>query len=388
MNIKNLTNGTTLIEMLIVILILGLLFAVAFRTIDATTYQSRFDATTKEMAEIIKAFVGNPDLVSDGRRISFGYVGDLGQLPDNFDGLIRPEGTNWKGPYVSRKFIEDTTGFKTDAWGSPYQYDRDNGYIRSAGNGRRILTMKITDSMTDLFNNRIRGTVTDITGAPPVELWSRISMRLTIPQAGNLVDYDNNPGPDGYFEFTPENDKPVPIGNHRLVVKKQYGTQDSIVRWISVIPRSNIVADLRFATGFRNNLKYVEESGIAWGSDTNNIGFRVFNSGDDLTLDSMVVTRLVDDSTGVNVTAFYEQVRWEGQAIWDYTHPNRAGVDDVVVFTTRPVIARSSIASFDIMAFKNHKTAPPAPSVSMTNTRISIRFSDGSVIDFVPQTPP
>ncbi len=375
------SRGVTLIEMLIVILILGMLFAVAFRTIDATTYQSRFDATTKEMAEIIKAFVGNPDLVSDGRRISFGYVGDLGQLPDNFDGLIRPEGTNWKGPYVPRKFIEDTTGFKTDAWGSPYQYDRDNGYIRSVGDGRRILTMKITDSMTDLFNNRIRGTVTDITGAPPVELSSRINMRLTIPKQGNLTDYYIHPGPDGYYEFTPENDKPVPIGNHQLVVKKQYGTQDSIVRWISVIPRSNIIADFRFPTSFRNNLKYVEASGKAWGSDTNNVGFGVFNSGDDLILDSLVVVYL--DTT----FAFYEEVRWEGALIWDYSSPpppHRNGRGDIAEFNPKPSIETNQLVRIDINGFKANRTAQPADSINMRGIRIAVKFSDGSIIDFIP----
>ncbi|MEO0076667.1 MAG: type II secretion system protein, partial [candidate division WOR-3 bacterium] len=41
LQIANKTKGVTLIEMLIVIMIVGILSAVAFRTIDTTRYQSK-----------------------------------------------------------------------------------------------------------------------------------------------------------------------------------------------------------------------------------------------------------------------------------------------------------------------------------------------------------
>lgn len=390
-NLRSKIYGVTLIEMLVVILILGLLFAVAFRTIDATTYQSRFNATTKEMSELVKAFVGNPDLVSDGRRINFGYVGDQGQLPTSLSALITSDGGNWKGPYVPRQFIEDTTGFKTDAWGDTYvyQYDQYNASIKSIGGGKQTLTMKIADSITDLFNNRISGTITDINGAPPAEFSQKVNIRLTIPKDGYLVDTSCTPRADGYFEFSP-----VPIGYHRMVVTKQFGTRDSVVRWVSVLPRSNIVAEFRFPTSFRNNLKYVEGSGAAYApvGDTikNNIGFSVFNSGDSITLDSMVVISIKDD-TGMSVVAFYEEVDWEGIKIWDYLTPppHRNGVGDIAEFSPQPGIGMHRIARVDIKGFKDEYEAPPTGNpVNMRGKRIAIKFSDGSVIDFVPQTSP
>jgi prepilin-type N-terminal cleavage/methylation domain-containing protein len=386
LSISNSSQGVTLIEMLIVIVIIGLLLAVVYRTIDATTYSSRFNETTKEMTELIKAFTGNPEIVSDGRRINFGYVGDMGRLPQYIDGLFRPDGANWKGPYIPSKFIEDSTGFKFDAWGDTYiyQHDQYKASIQSRGGGKQSLTMPIADSISYLFNNQISGTISDINGAPPVELSSRISIRLTVPdvagQSGTLINYTVNPGQDGYYEFTSTNDMPVPIGYHRLVVTKQFGTEDSIVRWISVLPRSNTIADFRFATSFRNNLKYVENTGVVIGDSLNNIGFSVFNSGDSLTLDSMAIIHL-------DVTAYYEQAAFQGSQVWDYNNLIRAGLNTQIALNPKPVISTNSVVRFDLKGFMDDSLGLGNP-IDMTNNRIAIQFSDGSVIDFIPQTSP
>ncbi|MCX8014857.1 MAG: prepilin-type N-terminal cleavage/methylation domain-containing protein [candidate division WOR-3 bacterium] len=371
-------KGVTLIEMLIVIMIVGILSAVAFRTIDTTRYQSRFDATVKEMEEIVKGFIGNPNLISDGRRVDFGYVGDMGKLPDSLSALIVNDGGNWKGPYLPKKFLEDQIGLLTDAWGEFYEYSKEQAYIRSRGGGKQTLTMKIADSLTDLFGNKISGTVIDINGLPPADLSSKINIRITVPQNGNFIDYTTTPRPDGYFEFSPENDQPIPIGNHRLVVKKLYGSQDSIVRVVSVTPKSHIITEVRFATGFKNNLKYVENTGIVYGDSLNNIGFSIFNSGDSITLDSIVIIRL--DST-----AYMERINASGNLIWDYTSHGliRAGLNNTVEFDIKPTIPPNSITRFDLCSFMNIQIGPGQP-VNLTGNRLSIRFSDGSVIDFTP----
>jgi prepilin-type N-terminal cleavage/methylation domain-containing protein len=369
-------KGVTLIEMIIVVLIIGILGAVALRTIETTSYQAKFDKTSKEMSEITNGMIGNPDMLSEGRRINFGYIGDMGQLPISLSVLVNAETGNWKGPYLSRQFVEDTIGFQTDEWGKPYEYDPDNFLIRSSGGGKQTLTMKIADSLTDLFENQISGTITDILGAPPATQAPNILIKLYIPRNGILVDTSLSPRIDGYYEFIS-----VPIGYHRIAVYKQYGTNDSLVRWVSVTPRSRVIADFRFASGFRDNLKYVVGSGAAYApvGDTvkNNIGFSVFNSGVEITLDSMAVIAL-------DTTAYYEQVQWETQVIWDYSHPNRAGVGDIIVLYPKPVIAANSITRFDVVGFKNHKSAQPAEAVPMQGLRIVIKFSDGSIIDFVP----
>ena len=72
-------------ELLVVLLIIGILSTVALRTIDATRDRSLFDQTSKEMNQLVQAMVGNPDLSYDGRRVDFGYYGDMEQLPPNDD---------------------------------------------------------------------------------------------------------------------------------------------------------------------------------------------------------------------------------------------------------------------------------------------------------------
>ncbi|MCX7785134.1 MAG: prepilin-type N-terminal cleavage/methylation domain-containing protein [candidate division WOR-3 bacterium] len=372
--ILNSDKGVTLMELLVVILIIALLGAVAFRTIDATTNQSRFEATRKEMLELVKGIIGNPDLLSDGVRINFGYVGDMGKLPDSLSALFLPEGDNWKGPYVSGRFSEDQKGWLTDAWGQPYEYDKANLLIRSTG-GRQTLTAKIIDDTNDLFNNSISGVITDITGGPPVELANKILIRLIVPRDGILVTETTRPRRDGFYEFSS-----VPIGYHLMVVKKEFGTQDSIIRMVSVPPRSKIVADFRFASGFRDNLKYVEGSASAWGDSLNCIGFSVFNSGEAVTLDSLVVILL-------DTTAFYESVNFQGSEVWNYAAsvpPRRAGKNDVVALNPAPTINTNSVARFDLMNFKNHQINIYAPTVVMSGIKIAIKFSDGSIVEFTP----
>jgi prepilin-type N-terminal cleavage/methylation domain-containing protein len=379
-NGARMADGFTLVELIIVLVVLGILTAVVYRTIDATSHQSKFDATKKAMLEIINNIVGNPDLTSDGRRIDFGYVGDMGRIPTNLSALLHADGANWKGPYVSRQFTEDSLSFKTDAWGKGYEYDPAALIIRSIGS-KETLTVPIADDTTDLFENRITGTILDINGAPPVEFASRITIQLTVPFDGSDIIYTTNPRADGYYEFTPPIYR-VPIGFHPMMVKKEYGSGDSIVRWISVLPRSSMVADFRFGTSFRNNLKYVSGSGEVWGSDSNNVGFQVFNSGDSLMVDSLIVSYL-------DTTAYYEQVRWQGITVWDYTsNPphNRHGVGDNTVINPAQRIITNQIARVDIMGFQTMRTAPSPPStaVNMNEKRVIVKFYDGSTIDFTP----
>ncbi len=266
--------------------------------------------------------------------------------------------------------------------GNLYEYNKDSAYIRSRGGGQQTLTMKITDSLPDLFENQISGTISDINGAPPATYASDILIRLTVPIDGMLINYEINPRSDGYYEFAPPN-YPVPIGYHRMVVYKQYGFQDSLVKYISVTPRSRVITDFRFAIGFHNNLKYVAASGIAYApvgdSVKNNVGFRVFNTGDSVLVESMILLAL-------DTVAYYEQVDWEGTPVWIYPTPiiDRARVSEVVSFSPSIIIQPNSVTRFDIKGFKDDEYANPGHSVGMSGRRLVIKFSDGSIIDFRP----
>jgi len=86
--------------------------------------QARYDAARAELETLRQALMGNRNAYATGSRQSFGFVGDVGALPDSLDrlvsrGTLPPWQTNgllqfgWRGPYISET---------TDPWGTPYQY--------------------------------------------------------------------------------------------------------------------------------------------------------------------------------------------------------------------------------------------------------------------------
>jgi len=128
----------TLIEILLAISLLGiivvsLMLRGAFGIID----YSKERATRSEMEQLRKAIVGDPSIVSEGKYLSKGYLGDVGKLPDSLADLVtKPAGVpdwdkfterGWNGPYIQN------SDYDKDAWGNSYIYDKDNGKITSKG---------------------------------------------------------------------------------------------------------------------------------------------------------------------------------------------------------------------------------------------------------------
>ncbi|MEW6456997.1 MAG: prepilin-type N-terminal cleavage/methylation domain-containing protein [Acidobacteriota bacterium] len=135
-------KGLTLIEMIIVIAIIallaGLFTPLIFRNID----QKRFDTTREKMKMIKQAIVGDPTHILYRQRTSFGYIGDMGILPNALTDLIvqgtqpnyQQDGTSglwwgWKGPYLetTQTTISGNTKYVAliDAWGNDIQYTKN-----------------------------------------------------------------------------------------------------------------------------------------------------------------------------------------------------------------------------------------------------------------------
>ncbi len=140
------TAGFTLVELVIIIVVLGILAAVAIPKFAGISDSSKETATRKEMLEIKRAIIGNPEIVAGGRLVYPGFEGDIGSLPDELDDLAHKPGSlltynrltrlGWNGPYI------DSAGgeFLTDAWGMAYVYDRTNRRIMSVGGGDTLIT--------------------------------------------------------------------------------------------------------------------------------------------------------------------------------------------------------------------------------------------------------
>jgi len=373
-------RGFTLIEVLMTVVIIGILATVALRSVHIGVENSRVRETQNEMGELVQAIGGNPDLYDNGMRNDFGYIGDIGALPATLDNLITNPGglATWNGPYISRRFAQDTDGFKKDAWGNAYTFS-GGITISSTGGGSTPMTTSVAATATDLTSTSVTGTITDAAGNPPGDSSIAVTIRITYPDgSGSTTTSTANPNSGGLFSFTG-----IPIGI-RTVEGIYRATNDTATVFACVLPKNGAMVNLRLPSdpfaasgggggaGGSGIIEYVNGSAQTTGADNNEIQFNVTNTG----TAAVTVTSLTPTYTP---SVYFRRIRWDAGNVFNETNP-RAGSGDVCTFNSSKILNAGQTIAIELEEFDDAPTGGNNADVS--NTDFTITFSDGSVITF------
>src|SRR5512138_3977732 len=159
------SRGLSLIELTVIIIVVGILTAMAMKSMTSSLEDVRRLKTERELRRLVTAIVGDPALANGEHRTDFGYVGDIGAFPPNLAALVTNPGySTWKGPYLTPEYTSDTLGYRLDEWGKPYSYAGTT--ITSLGNGTPI-TVNIADNALDYLRNKYYAQVLDVNDSMP-----------------------------------------------------------------------------------------------------------------------------------------------------------------------------------------------------------------------------
>lgn len=239
------SQGYTLIELALVLVIIGILASIGLKSLTAVNQTSRIENTRQELDRLAYAIAGDPSLTAGGARSSFGYVGDVGGLPPNLDALVANPGgwATWNGPYITDQFSSGggNSDFKYDAWGSAYTYAGGNT-IRSTGGGL-TLTRELAHTADDLLRNRVNLVVTDLDHTPPGSTYAdSVVFMLSVPNgSGGVATRTRKPRADGYAAFDS-----IPIGVHDLRMV-YLPTADTLTRRVVVEPGASSYVEISLA---------------------------------------------------------------------------------------------------------------------------------------------
>jgi prepilin-type N-terminal cleavage/methylation domain-containing protein len=381
MRLQSNQSGFTLVEVIMVIVILGVLAAVAMKTLDSGLETSRVEETRRELDQLALAIGGNPELFSNGVRSDFGYVGDVGAMPPTLDVLVQNPGYGtWNGPYIKSDYSGFVDDYKRDAWGQTYVYSGSTT-IKSIGGAPDTLTRVLVSSITDFTQNSLSCQLTDAAGNPPGDSASKVRVILSYPNgAGGIKDSVASPNKSGNITFS----NCVPVGNRRIKAIYQT-TNDTVQTVVSVLPRSTVQATLRFpgalwaatgtgGSGGATSMQLVPGSVVISGTNNSNLRFSIENA----TTSSKYITSIKVTHGKV---AYYRRVIWASTTVFN-NNTARAASGQIVTFTAgQPIGAYGGVVQIQINEFRS--TASGISSlVNMSATPMTIEFSDGSTITF------
>jgi general secretion pathway protein G len=242
------TKGFSLLELVVIIAVIGILAAAVTPTVMNGILDTRIAATQDEAHALYDSMVGAPN--SDGTR--FGFVGDIGRLPNTLSelaaqsglpgygtGTVRSIGMGWRGPYIN--LGTSANDYQQDAFGRTYVIN--SGQVRSYGPDG------IANNADDIVYPPSAPTVT---GTVAITVKTITGGKTVVDPAGYRVDlYYASAGVQSSVSDagTPFTFSAVPMGLHavRVVKTSNPGSGTVMVEdTIVVRPATTTAAELWF----------------------------------------------------------------------------------------------------------------------------------------------
>jgi prepilin-type N-terminal cleavage/methylation domain-containing protein len=366
-------EGFTLIEIILVIVIIGILSGIALQSVGVVTETARSEETMQEMERLAYAIAGNPNLYAAGMRTDYGYVGDVGSLPPNWDALVANPGgfASWNGPYTADEFTgggADRT-FKLDAWGE--EYSSPSSVVFSSTGGPDVITRRIAATSDDLLNNSATIVLTNAELIPPGETYKdSLYCLLRYPDgAGDYITDSLHPSSDGRVNFFG-----LPIGAHLLRTIYIPGN-DTITREIHIDPGTNYYGEILLASagwhgsGGGKLVKIAGSDSLL--SDCQGFSLWITNTG----TSAVDVTSMVLSWT--SPTAYYRYIRWSGVVVFNENNP-KAGSGELAVLSPSITILPGQSGKIEFDGFMESPTGGAGTEIA--NSALDLAFSDGSII--------
>lgn len=368
-------GGYTLVELLVVMVVIAILAAVAIESLGGAVETARFEETRTEMDQLAYAIAGNPGLISGGVRTDYGYLGDIGSLPPDWDALVTNPGyATWDGPYVHDEFSGGGADmeFKLDGWGR--EYSTPNALTFSSTGGTETVTRQLANTMADLLYNSVAASVVDLDFSPPGNIYNdSVVVRLTYPDGGgSYVTINRNPSPDGFVQFDS-----VPIGLHTLQMA-YLPDNDTLRRRANVDPGQDYYTQIQYYANvwkaIGGELEFVTGSDSLTAVHCYKLLFWIENNtGNPVTITSMNISW---DSP----TAYFENVYWNDVSVRS-GNPALGSGDDAV-FSAPQTLNDGESVQIRLERFHRNSNGG-GPPVDMTGADFTIQLSDDSVINFI-----
>lgn len=409
--------GFTLLHFIVFLAVAALLAGLGVPLISQLLEIQRTSETEGQLDDLKRAVVGDPEITRRGVRNSFGFVGDMGGVPDSLPQLAHRTGlpafqvfganrlaAGWRGPYTILEVEQDTVTTRVDAFGRPLVYrTRDttvsgevwNAELRSAGEDGTpdtdddvVVPILRRETVADTVKGRVFTADGDAVDGTTVN--------LTFRRDGSLVDTTATTGSDGWYRFTD-----VPFGFHLA----RLGVGFASASGIELVPGSVVATETGTEKRVRFKVQNVGEQEVVITSlraiyDTT-AHYRWVTSQDP---DENNETELFDAKEDLPKDA-----DWPGSGdVVNFSRPDtlpgfgQVSTEDVTsrvyfavdrqVVIVPPILQSSSSFTPDsvgttirLKEFRRNANGSGRP-VDMADRTFTIEFSDGSVITF--DTPP